>query len=82
MRGCVCSLQLLLDLDSAVTLRPDSCGARDYNLQSQIRDSPNLVDQVPVFTSPKNRVARLYPQALRSLFVASYDSHGYGGQNI
>jgi hypothetical protein len=24
-------------------------------------------------------VARLYPQALRSLFVASYDSQGYGG---
>jgi hypothetical protein len=24
-------------------------------------------------------VARLYPQALGSLFVASYDSQGYGG---
>jgi hypothetical protein len=25
---------------------------------------PNLEDQVPVFISPRNRVARLYPQAL------------------
>jgi hypothetical protein len=28
---------------------------------------------------PPNRVTRLYPQALGSLFVASYDSQGYGG---
>jgi hypothetical protein len=26
-----------------------------------------------------NRVALLYPQALGSIFVASYDSQGYGG---
>jgi hypothetical protein len=37
---------------------------------SQIRDSPNLEGQVPVFISP---------QTLGSLFVASYDSQGYGG---
>jgi hypothetical protein len=35
--------------------------------------------QVPVFISPRNRVARLYPQALGSLFVASYVSQGYSG---
>jgi hypothetical protein len=29
-----------------------------------IRDSPNLEDQVPVFISPRNRVAQLYPRAL------------------
>jgi hypothetical protein len=29
--------------------------------------------------SPKNTVARLYPQALGSLFFASYVSQGYGG---
>jgi hypothetical protein len=40
---------------------------------------PNLEDQVPVFISPSDRVAQLYPQALGSLFVASYDSQGYGG---
>jgi hypothetical protein len=40
---------------------------------------PNLEGQVPVVTSPRNRVVRLYPQALGSLFVASYVSQGYGG---
>jgi hypothetical protein len=44
-----------------------------------IWDSPNLEGQVPVFISPRNRVAKLYPRALGSLFVASYDSQGYGG---
>jgi hypothetical protein len=38
------------------------------------RDSPNLEGQVPVFISPRNRVAQLYPLALRSFFVASYNS--------
>jgi hypothetical protein len=28
---------------------------------------------------PRNRVAQLYPHALGSLFVVSYDSQGYGG---
>jgi hypothetical protein len=32
-----------------------------------------------VFISPRNRVARLYPQALGSIFVTSYDSQAYGG---
>jgi hypothetical protein len=45
-------------------------------LLSQIRDSTNLEGQVPVFISPRNRAAQLYPQALRSFFVASYDSQG------
>jgi hypothetical protein len=40
---------------------------------------PNLEGQVPVFMSPRNRMAQLYSQALGSLFVASYDSQGYGG---
>jgi hypothetical protein len=38
---------------------------------------PNLEGQVPVFISPRNRVALLYPQTLGSLFVASYDLQGY-----
>jgi hypothetical protein len=43
------------------------------------RDSPNLEDQVPVFISPRNRVAQLYPQALsldivhRSNFYLKHD---------
>jgi hypothetical protein len=40
---------------------------------------PNLESQVPVFISHRNRVARLYPQTPGSLFIASYDSQGYGG---
>jgi hypothetical protein len=38
-----------------------------------------LHGQVPVFISHRNRMGRLYPQALRSLFVAYYDSQGYSG---
>jgi hypothetical protein len=33
----------------------------------------------PVFISPRNWVVQLHPPALSSLFVASYDSQGYGG---
>jgi hypothetical protein len=32
-----------------------------------------------VFISPSNRVVQIYPWALGSLSVASYDSQGYGG---
>jgi hypothetical protein len=45
---------------------------RTHILLSQIRD-------VPVFIHPRNRVFQLYPEALSSPFVASYDSQGYGG---
>jgi hypothetical protein len=44
-----------------------------------IWDSTSLEDQVPVFISPRNRLAQLYPQALGSLLVAFYDSQGCGG---
>jgi hypothetical protein len=47
-----------------------------------IWDSPNLEGQIPVFIYPRNRVAQLYPRALGSLFVASYDSKGYGGGTV
>jgi hypothetical protein len=40
--------------------------------------TPNLEDQVPVFMSPSNKVAQLYLQAPDPLFVAFYDSQGYG----
>jgi hypothetical protein len=77
-RGRVCRSQLLLALASAVILGSESRRTHDHILLSQIRDSPNLEGQVPVFISPRNRVAQLYPKALGSLFVAS-DSQGYGG---
>jgi hypothetical protein len=79
MRERVCRLQLLLVLASAVILGSESRGIRDHILLSQIRDSPNMEGQVPVFISPWNRVVQLYPQTLSSLFVASYDSQSYGG---
>jgi hypothetical protein len=77
-RGWVCRLQLLLVLASAVILGCESHGTHDHILRSQIRDSPIVEAQVPVFISPRNKVVLLYPQALGSLFVASYDSQGYG----
>jgi hypothetical protein len=68
------SLQLLLGPARAVILGSESHGTHYHTLLSQIRDSPNLEGQVPVFISPRNRVAQLYPQALGSIFVASYGS--------
>jgi hypothetical protein len=72
-------LQLMLVLASAVILRSESHRTHDHILLSQIPDSRNLEGQVPVFISPRSRVAQLYPQALGSLFVAFYDSQGYSG---
>jgi hypothetical protein len=77
-RGRVCRLQLLLALASALILWSESRGTHDHILLSQIWDSPNLEGQVPLFISPRKRVAQLYPQALGSLFV-SYGSQGCGG---
>jgi hypothetical protein len=70
---------MLLLLASAIILGSESCRTHNHILLSQIRDSPNLEDQVTIFVYPRNRVTRLYPQALSSLSVASYDSQGYGG---
>jgi hypothetical protein len=78
-REGVCCLQLLLVVASAVILGSESRGTRDHILLSQIPDSPNLEGQVHVLISPRNRVTQLYPQALGSLFVASYDTQGYDG---
>jgi hypothetical protein len=78
-KGWICHLQLLLALASAVILRSESRETDDHILHSQIRDIPNLQGHVPVFVSSRKRVARLYSQALGSLFVAFYNSQGYGG---
>jgi hypothetical protein len=79
IRGWVCHLQLLLVIVSAVILRSESRGTHGHILLSLICDSHNLVGQVPVFMLPWHTVARLYPQALGSLFATSYDLQGYGG---
>jgi hypothetical protein len=64
MRGWVCRLQLLLALASAVILMSESSGTHDNILLPQIRDSPILERQAPVFISLKKRVIQFYPQAL------------------
>jgi hypothetical protein len=46
---------------------------------SALRLTPTLKDHVPVFVSPSDRVAQLYPHTPGSLFVAFHDSQGYGG---
>jgi hypothetical protein len=48
-RGWVCRLQLLMGLASAVSLKSESRETRDHILLSQIRDSPKLDGQVPIF---------------------------------
>jgi hypothetical protein len=78
-RGWDCRLQLLLVLARAIILRSESRGIHDHILLSQIRDSSNLEGQVPIFISPRDRVAQLYLKVLGSVFIASYDSQGYGG---
>jgi hypothetical protein len=63
-REWICRLQLMLAFASAVILGSESHGTHDQILLSQIRDLPNLEGQVPVFISPRNSMAQLYPQAL------------------
>jgi hypothetical protein len=81
-RGRVCRLQLLLVFVSAVILGSESHGTQNHILLSPIRDSTKLEAQDTVFTSPRNRVTQLYPQALGSLSVASYGSQGYSGGSL
>jgi hypothetical protein len=77
-RGLVCRLQLLLVLANAVIISFEFRGTRDHILLLQIRHLAKLEGQVPVVTSPRNRVAQLYTQALDFPFVSSYDSQSYG----
>jgi hypothetical protein len=51
-RGCVCRLQLLLFLASAVILRSGSRGTHDHILLSQIRDSPTSRPRSPYLCPP------------------------------
>jgi hypothetical protein len=78
-RGWGCLLQLLLVFDSAFVIRSEPLGTHCQILLSQIEDSPNLEGQRPVFISFRKRLPLLYPKALGSLFVASYELQGYGG---
>jgi hypothetical protein len=73
----VCNLQLLLGLASAVIHDSEPLGTHD-NIFSDSRP-PQFIGRVPVIIYPRNRVTQLYTQALRSLLVAFYDSHGCNG---
>jgi hypothetical protein len=92
--GWVCCLELLLGLASAVILGSASRGATFYCHRFKthpiwrVRSPylyppgtgwPSYIPRNPVFISPRNRVAQLYPEELGSLFVASYDSQGCAG---
>jgi hypothetical protein len=48
----------LLVLANAVILGSEARGIYDHILLSEIRDSPNLEGQVPIFISPRNSVAQ------------------------
>jgi hypothetical protein len=78
-RGRVCRLQLLLGFASAVIHGSESRGLITIFYCLRFETLPNLEGQAPVFISPKNKLVRFCPQALGFLFVASYDSRGYGG---
>jgi hypothetical protein len=72
--------RMVLSFTIATGLR--QCSPRpavlDHIVLSQLRDSPNLEGQVSIFVSLRKRMGQLYPESLGSLFVASYDSQGYG----
>jgi hypothetical protein len=77
-RGWVCNLlvQLLLGFTREALSGP-SLAERTVIFYWLIWDAPNLEGQVPVFISLRNRVAQLYPRALGSIFLASYNSQSY-----
>jgi hypothetical protein len=72
-RGWMCNLLLLLILASTVPLGSESTGLKTIFYCPNSWDSPNMEGQVPVIISPRNRESQLYPRALCSLSVASYD---------
>jgi hypothetical protein len=56
--------QFLPGIASSAFLRSESHGTHEHSSVSLFfLDSPNLEGQVPVFISPMNRVAQLYPRA-------------------
>jgi hypothetical protein len=78
MRGWVCRLQLLLVLASAVFLSFDTRGTLDHILLFQIRD-PQPGGPGPRIYIPQEEGGTVIPPGTGFLFVAFYDSQGYGG---
>jgi hypothetical protein len=79
-RGWVCNLleQLLLGLARAVTPGPSPAKLATI-VYCLIETPPTWRARSPYLCPPRNKVAQLYPRALGSLFVSSYDSQGCGG---
>jgi hypothetical protein len=63
---------------SAITQWFESRRTRNHTLLSHLR-LPQPGGPGSNIYIPRNRGARLYPRALGSLYVASYNSQGYGG---
>jgi hypothetical protein len=63
---------------SAITQWSESLRTRNHTLLSHLR-LPQPGGPGSLFISPRNRMYQLYPRALGSLYVVSYDSQGYGG---
>jgi hypothetical protein len=78
-RRWVCRLQLLLVLARAAI--PGSESSRTHGPYFNVSDS--RISQPggsgPRIYTPRNRMARLQPQVLSSIFTASYDLQGYAG---
>jgi hypothetical protein len=81
-RGRVCNLlqncYWALPEARAVTLGSKSFRTHDHILLSHW-DSPNLEGQVPVFISPRNRVAQLYPRHWVPFMSPLTTLRDYGG---
>jgi hypothetical protein len=81
--GLVCNLLVQF----SISLRSKSHRTHDNILLSHLRpyftvsyEAPTTLRfQLPIIISPRKMVALLYPRALDPLFVASYNSQGYGG---
>jgi hypothetical protein len=62
MRGCVCPLQVLPVLVSAVIPGSESNGTHGHILLYQIRESLNLKDEVPYLYLPGTALASYTPR--------------------
>jgi hypothetical protein len=71
------SFAIAAGLARAVILRSESHRTHDHILLSQIRDSHNLEDQVPVFIFLQRQGGPVITPATGFPFFASYDSQGY-----
>jgi hypothetical protein len=70
------SFTIAAGFDCTVILGSESRGTHFTVPDSRL---PQPEEPGSVFISPRNRVSQIYPQALSSILIASYDLKGYGG---